>query len=63
MAETLVTTVEGPQGKADIYEVAKPEPSGGQRFAYTVRFKSQETEYKSLGEAYITAGELAGVKT
>ncbi len=63
MADTLVTAVEGPRGKAEIYEIAKPEPSGGQRFVYTIRFNSTETECLSLGEAYITAGELAGVKT
>lgn len=63
MADTLVTTVEGPKGKAEIFEIAQPEPSGGQRFVYRVRFNSQEQECKALGEAYITAGELAGVKT
>ncbi len=25
---TLLTAVEGPKGKADIYEVSRPEPSG-----------------------------------
>ena len=63
MADQLVTTVEGPKGKAEIYEVSKPEPSGGQRFSYIVKFGSESEEIPSLGEAYITAGEKAGVKT
>ncbi len=30
---------------------------------YRLRFHGQTETYKSLGEAYITAGEKAGVKT
>ncbi len=61
--ETLVTAVEGPHGKAEIYEIPQQFAGGGQRFEYEVRFNNAKEMYKSLGEAYITAGEKAGVKT
>ncbi|MSQ09858.1 MAG: hypothetical protein EXR52_02470 [Dehalococcoidia bacterium] len=64
MAEdTMVTAVDGPNGKAEIFEVPQLFAGGGQRFEYEVRFKGVKETYKSLGEAYITAGEKAGVKT
>lgn len=61
--DTLVTAIEGPNGKAEIFEVPQQFAGGGQRFEYEVRFQGQKEVYKSLGEAYITAGEKAGVKT
>ncbi len=63
MAEELVTHVEGPNGKAEIYEIPQQYAGGGQRYEYEIRFGGQTQTLKSLGEAYITAGELAGVKT
>jgi hypothetical protein len=64
MAEnTMVTAIDGPNGKAEIFEVPQQFAGGGQRFEYEVRFKGSKETYKSLGEAYITAGEKAGVKT
>ncbi|MEK7215254.1 MAG: hypothetical protein AAB289_06640 [Chloroflexota bacterium] len=64
MAEPeLVTVVDGPKGKAEVFEVAKALESGGQQFEYDVRFGGTSQVCKSLGEAYITAGELAGVQT
>lgn len=64
MAEaTLVTAVEGPNGTAEVLEVPEQLPGGGQRFQYAVRFKGQTETYKSMGEAYIVAGEKAGTPT
>ena len=64
MAETtLLTTIDGPKGKAEIFEVVQPVESGGQRFEYEVRYNGQTETCKALGEAYIVAGEHAGVKT
>lgn len=60
---TLLTTIEGPKGKAEIFEVVQPVESGGQRFEYEVRYNKETQVCKALGEAYIVAGELAGVKT
>lgn len=65
MAEvaTLVTAVEGPNGTAEVHEVPENLPGGGQRFGYSVTFKGQVQTFKSMGEAYIVAGELAGTPT
>lgn len=60
---TLLTTIEGPKGKAEIFEIVQPVESGGQRFEYEVRYNAESQVCKALGEAYIVAGELAGVKT
>ena len=58
-SRTLLTTVEGPKGKDDLFEVVDsgPQPS------YEVICGSATQSFKSMGEAYITAGELVGTKT
>jgi len=58
-SETPVTIVEGPKGKAEIYELWSP----GKAMEYQIRFNGQTETYKSLGEAYIEAGAKAGTKT
>ena len=64
MAETtLVTAVEGPNGTAEVREVPEVLPGGGQRFQYSVTHKGKTETYKSMGEAYIVAGEKAGTPT
>ncbi len=60
---TLLTAVEGPKGKAEIFEVVQQAESGGQRFEYEVRYNGDTQTCKALGEAYVVAGELAGVHT
>ena len=57
--QTAVTVVEGPKGTAEIYELWSP----GKAMEYEVRFQGKTVTYKSLGEAYIEAGELTGTKT
>ncbi|HLF76120.1 MAG TPA: hypothetical protein VJB57_01395 [Dehalococcoidia bacterium] len=57
--ETSLVVVEGPKGKAEIFEVAE----SNQAPVYQVRISGQKYEFKSLGEAYIEAGEKAGTKT
>ena len=57
--ETSLAVVEGPRGKAEIFEVAE----ANQAPVYQVRINGQKHEYKSLGEAYIEAGEKSGTKT
>lgn len=54
-----VATVEGPKGTAEIFELWKP----GESMAYEVRFQGGTETYRSLGEAYIEAGDRTGVKT
>jgi hypothetical protein len=65
MASTgeVVATVEGPQGTAEIMEVPQIAGDGGQRLEYVVAFGGQNQTFPSLGEAYITAGELSGTET
>ena len=58
-SETPVTVVEGPNGKAEIYELWSP----GKAMEYQVKFGSATETYKSLGEAYIEAGAKTGTKT
>jgi hypothetical protein len=57
--QTAVTVVEGPKGKAEIFELWSP----GKAMEYEVHFNGQVQTYKSLGEAYIEAGEKTGTKT
>jgi len=54
-----VAVVDGPHGKAEIFEIMTP----NRTMEYHVRFQGQTEVYKNLGEAYITAGQKAGVKT
>ena len=57
--EAPVAVVEGPKGKAEIYEVF----GDGRNLEYKVKHNERTDTYKSLGEAYIEAGELVGTKT
>ncbi|MEK9659600.1 MAG: hypothetical protein VW450_06635 [Chloroflexota bacterium] len=57
--KSVVASVEGPKGKADIYEVI----SGSGPTTYEVSFKGKETPFLSLGEAYIEAGDKVGSPT
>jgi hypothetical protein len=57
VAEQQVAVVEGPKGKAEIIEVIEPG-----KMEYRVQFEGQKEVFKSLGEAYIMAGEKVGTK-
>ena len=58
--ETRVEVIAGPNGAAEIYELyAEYQP-----LYYNIHFKGQVSDtFKTLGEAYLEAGRLAGVKT
>jgi hypothetical protein len=56
--DEIVATVEGPRGTALVVEVPV---AGGSGLEYQVRFGGAKETYKSMGEAYITAKEKAGV--
>ena len=58
-SRTLLTTVEGPKGTAELYEST----DGGPQPTYEVVCGSETQSFKSMGEAYITAGVLVGTKT
>ncbi len=58
-SDTPVAVVEGPKGRAEIFEIYGP----GQPLIYQLKIGDEVIEYKSLGEAYIDAGERVGTKT
>ena len=61
---TLLRTIEGPKGKADIYEILQASSSvdtvGGEVVDYEVIFNNETHKARALGEASIVAEELAG---
>ena len=72
MPETLYTALEGPKGKAEIYEVteivvggALPDSLHGQRpvdVCYVVQFGGSRQTFLAEGEAVEAAKELIGVE-
>ena len=54
-----VTVVEGPNGKAEVFEVKTPD---GQ-MVYELHFGGKKETFVAMGQAYVMAGEKAGVKT
>jgi len=63
MEQSVVATVDGPNGTAEIHEVPQAAADGGQRLVYEVHFRGQKQTFPALGEAYIVAGELSGTPT
>jgi hypothetical protein len=60
MSEEAVTTIEGPNGTADILEIMRPAGSSVVEIEYAVVFGDQRTGFRSLGEAHILANQLTG---
>ncbi len=56
-SDTPVAVIEGPKGKAEIYEYLVPERN---IIEYQVKCNGEVKTYNNLGEAYIDAGDLAG---
>ena len=56
-SETPIAVIEGPKGKAEIYEYLVREQN---IIEYQVKCNGEVKTYNNLGEAYIDAGELAG---
>jgi hypothetical protein len=62
MAEdSLIATVEGPRGTAEIYEIEKPDTGQTIEVEYAVVFQGQRHGFPSMGEAHLLANELVGV--
>ena len=59
--ESIIATVEGPEGKAEVIELLVP----GKNTEYETRFHGKHEMLKwvfpSMGEAYIEAKKYAGV--
>ena len=77
-SDVPVAVVDGPNGEARVYEVYEadvenstvavllPDADGKRRrtkLIYVVRFAGQVDAFATLGEAWVTAGTLAGTKT
>ena len=56
--ETPIAVIEGPKGKAEIYEYPVRN-----EIEYRVQCGDQVKTFNNLGEAYIEAGDLAGKET
>ena len=54
-SEAPIAVIEGPKGKAEIYEYLTKNI-----IEYKVKFEEQEKTFNNLGEAYLEAGDLAG---
>lgn len=72
MSETLYTTIEGPRGVVEVYEVAQDQaPDAWQQQSrasarmsdvlYEVRFGDQRQSFWQEGEACSVAAQLAGL--
>ena len=59
-SRTLLHTVEGPKGQAALFEVISSAQAKPQ---YEVDFGGTTTSFRSMGEAYIEAGNLSGTPT
>jgi hypothetical protein len=59
--KTPLTVVEGPNGKAELFEVADDGTTVATE--YQVEFNGKSQSYQTMGEAYIEAGSLAGTAT
>lgn len=62
MPKQLVTTYEGPNGEAEVYEVNEPSPDRPQieRIRYEVVFNGESQYLSTMGEASVVAGSLTG---
>jgi len=60
----LYLTVEGPKGKAEVFEVVDDQPDSDGRVVweprYEVAFASSATQYSSEGEAITVAHQVTG---
>ena len=54
----LLTVVEGPKGKAELYEVPGPEKQP----VYEVRHGGKKETFVTMGEAYLVASEKVAGK-
>jgi len=61
---THLHTVEGPKGKAEIFEILQSTNDdatvGGEVVDYEIVFNNQSQRVRALGEASLVAEELAG---
>ncbi len=60
MSRELLETFEGPQGKADVFEVIEKDERGIEKVSYEVNCNQHKESVLSMGEASVLACELSG---
>ncbi len=58
MARSLYTTLEGPKGKAEVYQATDETGPGSEE--YVVVFNGREQRFGAEGEAMVVAMDLVG---
>ena len=56
----FIEAFEGPNGRAEVFEVVGKDASGVERVEYEIVFGEQRRVVLSMGEASVLASELAG---
>jgi hypothetical protein len=59
--DSLIATVEGPKGTAEIFEIEVPDTGQTIEVQYAVVFQGQRHPFPSMGEAHLLANELVGI--
>ena len=59
--DSLIATVEGPKGTAEIFEIEVPDTGQTIEVEYAVVFEGQRHDFPSMGEAHLLANELVGM--
>ena len=60
MDKILIEVFEGPNGKAEVYEVTNTNPGGIEQVEYEILFASVRQVAPSMGLASVMASELSG---
>ncbi len=60
MDRLFIEAFEGPNGKAEVYEVVSRDANGVEQVEYLIVFGEQTHTVLSMGEASVLASELAG---
>jgi len=58
--DSLIATVEGPKGVAEIYEFEVPTTDRTIEVEYAVVYQGERHGFPSMGEAHLKANELVG---
>ncbi|HLF76795.1 MAG TPA: hypothetical protein VJB57_04835 [Dehalococcoidia bacterium] len=56
----FIEAFEGPNGRAEVFEIVGRDERGVEQVSYEILFKDQRNEVPSMGEASVLASELAG---
>jgi hypothetical protein len=60
MSRDLIEVFDGPQGKAEVFEVVEKDSLGVEKVRYEVTCNAHKESVLSMGEASVLACELSG---